>query len=75
MLGVLPVVFALTPAVLSMVFIAASCCVVIVSLMTPSELADPSLLLTPSELVTPELLLAPLELAAAHWSSIAFVPL
>ena len=75
MLVVLLEVFALPPAVLSMIFVAAGCCVVLVSLLASSELTAPLLLLAPSELAAPALLLAPSDLAAAHWSLIAFVPL
>ena len=87
MFVVLLAVFTLTPAVLLMVFAVSGCCVVLVSLLAPSEMTDPLLLLAPSELATPSLLLAPSELAAsalllasselaaAHWSLSTCVPL
>ena len=65
---VLPAVFVLPPAVLSMVFVVASSCVVLVSLLAPTELADPLFMLAPSELAALALLLAPSELAATRWS-------
>ena len=66
MFVVLLAVFTLTPAVLPMVFAVSGCCVVLVSLLAPLELATLSLSLAPSELAAPALLLAPSELAAAH---------